>query len=168
MELKKKIGNLVAQFKKYKFAVLILIIGLVLMMLPPFGQKETKSPVTEVTEKEPETLQLQIGQILSKIEGAGRVEVLLTTSAGEEIVFQTDMDNSSDETSDRSNIKTVTVTNSERDQSGLIRQIKSPKYQGAVVVCQGADIPSVQLAVVDAVSKLTGLGANQISVLKMK
>jgi stage III sporulation protein AG len=39
---------------------------------------------------------------------------------------------------------------------------------GAIVLCQGADVPSVRLAIVDAVSKVTGLVANQISVLKMK
>jgi stage III sporulation protein AG len=39
---------------------------------------------------------------------------------------------------------------------------------GAVVIAQGADDPSIKLAIVDAVTKATGLGANKISVLKMK
>jgi stage III sporulation protein AG len=36
------------------------------------------------------------------------------------------------------------------------------------VVCQGADDPVVKLLIVDAVSKVTGLGADKISVMKMK
>jgi len=39
---------------------------------------------------------------------------------------------------------------------------------GAVIVCQGADDPQVRLSIVDAVSKVTGLGSDKISVLKMK
>ena len=63
---------------------------------------------------------------------------------------------------------TVTLTDSNRNQSGLIRQIIPEKYQGAVILCQGADDPIIRLAIVDAVSKATGLGANKISVLKLK
>ena len=50
----------------------------------------------------------------------------------------------------------------------MVRQILSPEYLGAVVVCQGANDVQVRLAVVEAVSKVTGLGADKISVLKMK
>jgi stage III sporulation protein AG len=39
---------------------------------------------------------------------------------------------------------------------------------GAIVVCQGGDQPTVRLAILDAVSKVTGLGADKISILKMK
>lgn len=39
---------------------------------------------------------------------------------------------------------------------------------GAVVVCQGADQPSVRLDVTNAVAAYTGLGSDQISVIKMK
>jgi len=39
---------------------------------------------------------------------------------------------------------------------------------GAVVVCQGADLAQVRLAVTNAVSSYTGLGCDKITVLKMK
>jgi stage III sporulation protein AG len=63
---------------------------------------------------------------------------------------------------------TVIITDSSRNESGLIRQVNPPVYLGAIVLCQGGDRPSVRLAIVDAVSKVTGLGADRISVLKMK
>lgn len=47
-------------------------------------------------------------------------------------------------------------------------QQRNPVYQGALIVCSGAGSASVRLAVVDAVADLTGLGADQISVIKMK
>ena len=39
---------------------------------------------------------------------------------------------------------------------------------GALVVCDGADSASVRLAIIQAVSSLTGLGSNKIAVVKMK
>ena len=39
---------------------------------------------------------------------------------------------------------------------------------GAIVVCQGGDNATVRLAIIEAVSNVTGLGADKISVLKMK
>ena len=41
-------------------------------------------------------------------------------------------------------------------------------YQGAVVVCQGAGDSGVHLAVVQAVSVLTGLGSDKITVVQWK
>ena len=64
-------------------------------------------------------------------------------------------------------INTVIVSGNDRTESGLVRQINPPVYMGAIVVCQGADDPTVQLAIIDAVSKITGLGTHRISVLKM-
>ena len=42
----------------------------------------------------------------------------------------------------------------------------SPQYLGAVVVCDGADSPQVQLAVTQAVAQFTGLSMDHISVLR--
>ena len=49
-----------------------------------------------------------------------------------------------------------------------VRKTRYPVYRGAVVVCEGAGSPSVELAIVQAVSRLTGLGSDKISVIKMK
>jgi hypothetical protein len=63
---------------------------------------------------------------------------------------------------------TILTTDSDRNQTGLIHQKNPPVYRGAVVLTQGADDPAVKLAIVDAVGKATGLGADKIAVLKMK
>ena len=60
------------------------------------------------------------------------------------------------------------MTDGQRGQTGLVRQVLPATYRGAVVVCQGADDPRIRLAIVEAVSMATGLGADRISVLKMK
>ena len=63
---------------------------------------------------------------------------------------------------------TVILSDSGRNQSGLIKQINPPKYLGAIILCQGADSASVKLALMEAVSNATGLTTDRISVMKMK
>ena len=104
-------------------------------------------------------------QLLSAMEGAGRVRVLLTEAKGERRHFQTDQDQhqSGDLKTD-----TVIITAQDRSQQGLVQRTDPPVYRGAVVLCQGADSSRVRLAVVEAVAAVTGLTSDKISVLKMK
>lgn len=157
----KKVG---AALIKYKYALLILALGLFLMCLPT-GKEKTVETIPEATAVPQQAdLAEQLEGILSQIDGAGKVRVLLSSATGEEIHYQTDEDQSGDTT--RSD--TVLVTGDNRAQTGLVRQVNPPTYLGAVIVCQGADRPVVQLAIVEAVSNVTGLGADRITVLKMK
>lgn len=43
-------------------------------------------------------------------------------------------------------------------------QTLAPEFQGALIVCQGGGDPAVRLNVLQAVSALTGLGADKISI----
>jgi len=166
MELKGVIGQVKKVLIKHRYSVLILAVGIVLMLLPTnFSKKENAEVIP--TEAKDQTQEEQLASILGKIEGAGRVEVMLTVVTGEEIIYQTNDEETNDEALHKNNKDTVTVTDSNRNQTGLIRQINPPVYLGAVIICQGADNPSVHLAIVDAVSKATGLTTNKISVLKM-
>jgi stage III sporulation protein AG len=144
--------------KKYRWALLILLIGIVLMLLP--GSSKEQPPVKETPREEIIGMEQELAHILSQIQGAGNVQVLLTESTGAQTVYQTDKEDRHE--------KTVIITGSDRSQSGLVQRVIPPKYMGAIVVCNGADNASVRLAIVEAVSKVTGLGADRISVLKMK
>lgn len=167
MELKSYVEKVVAFIGKYKYAVLIVLIGLVLIMIPERSAEvsENSSVIQDDTE---ESFEDALEEILSKIKGCGNVEVMLTISEGEEVLFQTDdVISGNGENADK-RTDTVTVTDTNKVESGLVRQINPPVYRGAIIVCQGADDPVVKLAVTEAVSKITGIGANCISVLKMK
>lgn len=157
----------IASIKKYKYAFLVLAIGLILMAIPDSKNSPEISVDAEATTEI--SMEEQLKHLLQQIDGAGEVQVMLTVLTGEKTIYQTNDDRRtvSGENTD-SNIEAVIITDSERNQTGLVKQVLPPTYQGAVVICQGADNPAVQLAIVDAVSKLTGLGANRISVLKMK
>ena len=154
--------------KKYRFVLLVLSIGLLLMWLPESG------PTKEIQETSPApdgaslSLEQRLTEILSQIEGAGKVRVMLTERSGAHYTYQTDEDMT--DTNDSTTVRrdTVIITDANRTQQGLLQRVDPPKYQGALIVCQGADRPSVRLAIVQAVSNVTGLGADKISVQKMK
>lgn len=154
--------------KKYKYAVIILLVGVVLMLIPVGKQDEAVLQTDSLQVSEDTDINKALEQILSQIEGAGEVQVLLTVSTGEETVYQTDNKISQSEENSNTQTDTVMITDAQRNESGLIKQTISPVYRGAVIVCQGADSAKVRLAIVDAVTKLTGLSSDRISVLKMK
>lgn len=149
-------GRIILEWiKKYRMVLAVLLIGIMLMLLP--AREEPQETVESVREEIP-GLEERLEAILSRIDGAGEVDVMLTESSGEEIIYQTDGEGTD----------TVLVTDAQRNQAGLIRTRQPPVYQGAIVVCGGADSAAVRLAVVEAVSNVTGLGSDRITVLKME
>lgn len=171
MDVKAWHTKLMDFIKKYRYVAIVLLIGVILMMLPTNSSQADGNDLAEAAAAAPqqtESINEQLADILSQIEGAGNVRVLLTLAKGEETIYQTDDSISITGESSTTQVDTIIVTASDKSQTGLTRQVNPPTYLGAIIVCQGADKPTVQLAIVDAVSKVTGLGANCISVLKMK
>lgn len=164
MDLKEMIRNFAELLKKYRYAVIILLIGIVLMLLPSVDSMPMQESEPTVNTGSSQTVEEQLSDLLSKIQGAGRVEVMLSHASGAETQYHMDTHHESE--SDRST--TVIVTDGQRTESALVTRVDPPEYLGAIILCQGADSASIRLAIVDAVSKYTGLGADQIAVLKMK
>lgn len=168
MEINGLIQRCGSWVKKYKYALLVMLLGAVLMCLP--GKTENQeSPQETVSQAEQISIEERLEAVLSQLQGAGKVKVMLTVAEGEKTVFQYDEDISCDGENSQSIRKdTVIVTDEDRNEHALITQMMPPVYLGAVIVCQGADQPEVKLAIVEAVSKITGLGSDKICVLKMK
>lgn len=157
---KRRLGE---ALKQYRYVALVILIGLMLLWLPT--ESSTEIPAEEECTAETQIpLQEELTRLLSSVSGAGRVEVLLTHAKGEETLYQQDVQTFDTE----SRRDTILVTGADRGETGLIRQINPPVYQGAVILCQGADSPQVKLAMVEAVKCATGLTADRITVLKMK
>jgi len=168
MDLLKIKDRVLEGLQKYKFALLIFVVGLCLLMLP------TKAPKTEtetgINTPQDNILSVEesLSEILSMIQGAGKVRVLLTLASGEEILYQTDTSSTTREGESSVKTETVTINGGSNGPNGLVRQVNPPIYLGALIVCQGADSPAVRLGIVEAVSRVTGLSSDKISVLKMK
>ncbi len=160
----KKAGEII---KKYRYVLIILVVGVLLMLIPEIKTKNKTVVESAPIENQIDTT-AQLQQLLEAVSGAGKVRVLLTCSSGEKIIYQTDENTSKTENGTTEDRKTVIITNDNRAEQGLISQVIPPEYLGAVIVCQGAEKPAVRLAVTEAVSAATGLGADRIVVLKMK
>ena len=75
-------------FLKYRYVALIVLIGLIFLLIPGTADKEDSKPVVPAITEDDTPLYAELSDILSAVEGAGRVEVLLTVSQGEATVYQ--------------------------------------------------------------------------------
>jgi len=160
-------GTLIRSFlKKYRWAAAVLLAGLLMMAVP---EQQEPPAVTETPAQsvQPE-LQQELEELLSRLEGVGKVRILLTAASGPQTHYQTDEDTQNTADSRDHRVETVVITGADRGETGLVRRVDPPVWLGAVVLCQGADRASVRLAVVEAMTAATGLTSDRISVLKMK
>ena len=168
-ELPKKI---LAGLKKYKYAVLILLLGIALMLLP-FGKKE-EAPEAEVQEDTltdeayAQALEQRLEDMLCQVSGAGQGRVMLTLMTGSRTEYQTDTQISDSGTQSQEERKTVILSEGSAYDKAAVSAVQYPRFQGALILCQGADQSTVRLSLVNAVAALTGLSSGQITVIKMK
>ena len=164
--MKEKIQEIL---KKYRFAALIALVGIVLMLLP--GEKKSTAEDTSSTGEQfslAETEQ-RMAQMLGAMDGVGRVQVMLTLRSGETLSLAED--NSATLGSGgnvRQDSQVLTINRGSGRQEVVVTQRLYPLYQGAVVVCQGASDSRVRLRVLETVSVLTGLSSDKISVVQWK
>ena len=113
-------------------------------------------------------LQTELEEILSAISGVGQVKVLLTeeTDGERQLAQDTELTYSGDTASPEDysrRSETVLVDGASGDEAVTVRQTY-PTYRGALVVCQGGGRAEVRLAVTEAVTALTGLTADKVTV----
>ena len=167
-------GRLKALASKYKFVLLVIAAGVVLLLLPPAGEGEEEAPAQEAAVQtdsdpfSPENLERRLEEALSRVEGAGEVDVVLSVKSGARSILAQDGQTSQREGEVDSATSTVVITNGDRGEETVALQQLSPQYQGALVVCSGGDDPAVRLRLSEAVCALTGLGADKISICKGK
>ena len=157
-------------FQKYKYVLLVIAAGIVLLLLPLGGEENPTLGGTESqTENGEETFRVEemerrLEEALSRVDGAGEVTVVLTVKSGTRQILAQDSSRSGEESS----TSTVVVSTGSGTEDAVVLQKVYPQYQGALVVCPGGGDPAVCLKLVDAVSALTGLGADKISICKSK
>ena len=157
-------------FQKYKYVLLVIAAGIVLLLLPLGGEE---NPTLGGTESQNgngeetfrvEEMERRLEEALSRVDGAGEVTVVLTVKSGARQILAQDSSRSGEESS----TSTVVVSTGSGTEDAVVLQQVYPQYQGALVVCPGGGDPAVCLKLVDAVSALTGLGADKISICKSK
>ena len=166
----KPTGKKLIQFlKKYRYVIVVLLAGIVLLVWP--SQKPEPALPEEPQKEENDygkLVEKRLSVMLGKISGAGRVEVMLTLARGPRTEFQEDVQKRTDENQTDEERKTVILSGSGAYDEAAVSAVQYPAFQGALVICEGADSAAVRLDILNAVSAVTGLGSDRITVVKMK
>ena len=168
-----KIGELIKKSGSLGLIAVIVILGVILLLLPSGEKKapETKPPeiTPEVATDTVESFERRLTDALSKIEDAGRVTVVLSLQSDGETYFVKDREYSEKTGESREqNEETVIVSSGSSVQAPVVVKHGYPEYRGALVVAEGAGDATVKLAIIQAVSALTGLGTDRVTVVKMQ
>lgn len=113
-------------------------------------------------------IEMKLENILSKIDGAGSVSVMISLDGSPELVYATDSDTKTSSSSTGTTTTTssnLIIVNGSND-GALILKENLPKVKGVIVVSSGADNIAIKLDMLNAVSKLLDLPIDQINILK--
>lgn len=167
--MKETIKGVQKQWEKYKYVALVILAGVVLLVWPDSSQ-EYKQPPPATAVLQSTDIQQEMETILGKISGVGQVQVMLTMETDGDRRLAQDIDLSysgSRETPERyERSSEIIMKDGTNGDEPIIVQTQYPIYRGALIVCQGGDRPDVKLAVTAAVTSLTGLTSDRISVEK--
>lgn len=151
---------------QYKYVLIVIAAGLLLLLWPSKKEEQPISVGTSVEESfDLAELEEKLAHTLSQVEGAGKVTVTLTVKNGMEQVLASDRSTSVTEHGSSIEEKTILINSGSGQGTVRITQ-RWPTFQGAVVVCGGGDDVEIRLLMTQAVSALTGLGADRITVCR--
>jgi len=173
--------------------VIILIVGIIIIIVASSfksdgkNKKNTQEAKGEITliSGEPDDkikkLEQRLESILSEIEGAGTVKVMVTGITDGEVVHAFNQIEENSITEEKDNTERTGRTDEYRREQEMVFMeantgervpviIKSyePEIKGVVVVADGAGSSEVRQDIKAAVQALTGLPAHKINVLKRK
>jgi stage III sporulation protein AG len=174
--------------KKIQYAAILLIVIVILTIYFSSVAKNRSNenseassgaaaPVAETAEAA-DDIARRLQETLSAIEGAGRVEVMITYESTKELVpafsvdqqISTTVDESSDgkstTNSENSQSEIVTISGSDGSKALILKE-NSPKIKGVIVVAEGADDIGVKLNLLSAVQTILDVSPDQVNVYKM-
>ncbi len=183
-EKKKSIWDLFSgNKKKTRILIVVGVIGVVLLlageMLSNLGAKNSTANMTfdenQYNEQYLQNLKDNLTAVLSKVEGVGAVEVMITLETGVQYVYATNEKTTGDRSQEGSeefaekntSETTVILVDGASGKEPLVLKRIEPTVQGVVVVCQGAGSVQVREAIIEAVMIVCGVKSNRVSVIKM-
>ena len=142
--------------------------------------ENTNSVVQVSTDTSNDQNEEKLANILSNIEGVGKVKVLLTysqTSTYVPIYNENLKESNTTETDSAGGSRTVEESDSQKEviykedgngnREPVTQSIIRPKIEGAIITAEGANNADVKTAIVQAVEAATGLATHKIQVFKM-
>jgi stage III sporulation protein AG len=184
-KIKEKL-NKIPNNKRTQYLIIIVMIAVILAIyFSTFTTDDTAKPdatVSSAIEKsESAELDLngQLENILSSIEGAGAVRVMITYESGTEIVPATSENTETTTTNDESDGSTKTsetvrkqtdivTVQDQSESSALVLKEKMPEVKGVIVIAKGAGDIGVKMNLLKAVQTLLNISADKVDVFEMQ
>ena len=173
MEQERKQGKRkwLALIGSYKYVLIVVAAGILCLGWPSRSPTEPEQEAAGASSMDLEAIQTEMEEILGAIQGVGELRLMLTVDTGtqRELAGDTSLSYSGETTAPEDysrTTETVVVSGGSGEDQVVVTRETYPQFRGALVVCQGADDPQVKLSVIEAVSALTGLGSDKISVIR--
>lgn len=121
-------------------------------------------------------LEKKLENILEKINGVGKVSVLLTYTESSKLVPIYNINSSTSITEEKDTsggTRTIETTDNQKDaikdsNSNIVTEkIIMPTVQGAIITAEGAENPEVKGNIISAVEAVTGIQTHKIQVFEM-
>ena len=124
-------------------------------------------------------IKTELEDILSNIEGVGKVKVMITyasTSTTMPIYNEESTEENTEETDSEGGTRKVTQTDVKKEviyeendegKTLITQKTTSPEIEGAIITAEGAESSEVKSNIIQAVGAVTGLPTHRIQVFKM-
>lgn len=158
------LSKLVTDKKSIYFIIGILIAGVMLLMR---NNSEIKT-ISKAENTSAVNINKELEKILSEVEGAGRVKVLINYNQSGEKILAYDMESNINEkeSGKENNSKSEVVYDG--NKMPVILKEYMPKVEGVIIVAQGGNTENVKKQLIAGTVALLGIDEHKIEVLKMK
>lgn len=159
-----EISKILKKYGNTKSLYIIIIIGVVLMLAFSGNepQNDTKTPVYEAYSDE-----IRLQNILSKIDGAGEVSVMITYygTATYDVAYE-----KKESSSEGAEETTRSEENSVITKGGepLVKGTVYPEAKGVIIIAEGAGRAEVKKALTDAATAALDVASHKVCVLEGK
>ncbi|MDO5560606.1 MAG: hypothetical protein Q4F95_13580 [Oscillospiraceae bacterium] len=175
--LSERIRSALGKIKNIRLIVFLGIAGMIIILLSeliPPAVKKTKNTQTAQSFSQNDycgRLEKEIQLLLGKINGVGRVNVMLTVEGTEETVYAQQNKSSKSENGESSSQQdenSYIFIQESGDKEALVEKVINPAITGVVVVCDGGDNAKVRESIYNAVSVSLNVPANKIFVAELE
>lgn len=159
------INKIIMDKKGLAVIALFFIAGIMLIMGTGTEINKTNVKTESVST---DRLNKELESILSKVEGAGNVKVLINYKQSGEKILAYDMESSINEKEGGKENNTRSEVVYDGDKMPVILKEYMPKAEGVIIAAQGADNENVKNQLIAGTMALLGIDEHKIEVLKMK
>lgn len=140
----------------------------------------TNTIITEEKKYYEEIMEERVEEIFSRMEGVGKVQVMITISYGKEVLIAEELNSTYSTTNEKDAQGGHREINNEDVQSKIVMQNtgsgstqpivlreKQPEVKGILILAEGGDDPRIKQQLTSAAETLLGVPAHKVQVSKM-